>query len=391
MNVIEKLTLLAENMDVVDPMSHPGKSTPCHSSLKKNLEPQITFAGLPGGGSIPLLKAMVTSICEKNCLYCAFRSGRDTERVTFSADELADTFLNLVNKDIAKGLFLSSGILVGGVYSQDRIIDTAEILRKKKNFQGYMHLKIMPGAEKDQIRQLMLQADRVSINLEAPNPHRLEKLAPKKSFFEELYTRLKWVQEIRSENVTNLNWRNRWPSLTTQFVVGPAHESDAELIRTSQYLFKEFHLARIYYMAFSPVTGTPFSDLPAENPIREHRLYQSSFLLRDYQFSLEDFEFDLNGNLSLENDPKSTWAKKNLAHNPLEINKASYERLIRVPGIGSIKARKIISYRRHHLIRNEDDLKNLGVSVNSSGAYLLLNGRRIPRQLSLEMPRVATD
>ncbi len=382
MDTIEKLSLLNENMDVVD-QAHPTAQMPsCFSAVKTPATPQITFARLPGGGSIPLLKTMVTSVCEKNCHYCAFRSGRDTRRATFSPNELADTFLDLVNKNIAKGLFLSSGILAGGVYSQDKIIDTGEILRKKKNFQGYLHLKIMPGAEKDQIRQLMLQADRVSINLEAPNPERLEALAPKKSFFEDLFTRLKWVQEIRSEDVTHRNWSHRWPSLTTQFVVGPAGESDAELIRSSQYLFSEFNLARIYFMAFSPVSGTPFADLPAENPMREHRLYQSSYLLRDYNFSFEDFEFDSNGKLSLTQDPKWVWANKNLSSTPLEINKASLEQLMRVPGIGQIKARKIISYRQRQRIHNEDDLKNLGVSINLSGAFLLLNGRMIARQLS---------
>ena len=151
MEQLEKLKILSENMDV-DEENPPSIHNNCEIVKNPNQYPDVTYAKMPGGGTIPLLKTMVSSICEKNCNYCAFRSGRDIRRATFSPDELADTFLTMVNKKIVKGLFLSSGILGKGIFSQDRIIATAEILRVKKKFQGYLHLKVMPGAEKDQIK-----------------------------------------------------------------------------------------------------------------------------------------------------------------------------------------------------------------------------------------------
>lgn len=383
MEIFEKLALLSENMDVEEGETAQTCPTYIHDSSVTIHDQQITYARMPGGNSIPLLKTMVTSVCEKNCLYCAFRSGRDIPRATFRPQELADTFLNLVNKNVAKGLFLSSGVINKGIFSQDKIIETAELLRRRRNFQGYMHLKIMPGAEKEQIRELMMHADRVSINLEAPNPKRLSLLAPKKDFFEELFTRLKWVDEIRHEDVTGRNWKHRWPSISTQFVVGAAGENDIELVKSSAYLFQKFHLARVYYSAFSPVLHTPFEEYPAENPLREHRLYQSSFLLRDYGFHFEELSFNEAGNLFLQADPKTIWAENHLLNSPVEINNASKDQLLRVPGIGPIKAERILKFRRTHNIRSQDDLKVIGISPEKSGHYLLLNGRQVERQLTL--------
>lgn len=183
MDRFQKLSLLSENMDVEDGESIEHSLSKCPSRTKVEKHPIITYAKMPGGKTIPLLKSVITSVCERNCNYCAFRTGSDFRRATFTPDEMASTFLDLYTKDIAKGLFLSSGIAGGGIRVQEKIIDTAEILRRKKKFNGYLHLKIMPGAEFDQIEQLMKWADRVSVNLEAPNPERLSILAPKKEFW----------------------------------------------------------------------------------------------------------------------------------------------------------------------------------------------------------------
>jgi predicted DNA-binding helix-hairpin-helix protein len=376
MDQLEKIRILSENKDVEE--DGPGRFSFSQCGLKPNEEtlPDVSYARLPGGGTIPLLKTMVSSICEKNCNYCAFRSGRDIPRAIFQPDELANTFLELANKKIVQGLFLSSGILGKGIISQDKIIETAEIIRKKKKFRGYMHLKVMPGAEKDQIRELMKYADRVSINLEAPNPERLETLAPKKDFFNELFTRMKWIHEIRATEDAHASWKNKWPSISTQFVVGPAQENDRELVSASAYLIEKFRLARVYFSAFSPIMNTPFENIPAESQLREHRLYQASYLLRDYGFQNEDFYFEDSGNLSLELDPKMTWAERNLLIEPLEINKATREQLLRVPGIGPKKADLILHYRRgKNSIHTLEDLKGLGVSYAKSGRYILVNGK----------------
>lgn len=384
MDRFQKLSLLSENMDVEEGENISTSLSSCPEKTKIEKHPAITYAKMSGGKSIPLLKSVITSACERNCKYCAFRAGRDFRRETFKPDEMADTYLELFNKEIAKGLFLSSGIAGGGVATQDKIIDTAEILRKNRNYLGYMHLKIMPGAEYDQIFNLMKWADRVSINFEAPNPNRLSILAPKKKFGEELFTRIMWANQIRNFENPRLNWNHRWPSITTQFVVGPSGENDIEILKASEYLLQKFNLARIYYMTFSPVLGTPFENFPAENPVRGHRLYQASFLMRDYGFSFEDLSFNSNGLLPLDKDPKRSWADINLKIKPLEINKASKEELLRVPGIGPRRVELIAKYRGKQIIKTENDLKMLGIPIDTVTDYLLLNGKKLAHQLQIK-------
>lgn len=380
MDQIRKLALLSENMDVEEGEAVVDLKRDKHQI---NQRPLVTHAKLPNGKTIPLLKSMITSACENNCNYCAFRAGRDCRRAAFTPDEMAETYIQLHQKNVAKGLFLSSGITGGGARIQDKIIDTAAILRTKLNYEGYMHLKIMPGAEYDQIVSLMRYADRVSINLEAPNAGRLTTLAPKKEFHEALYQRLMWVAEIRKEQSAQHAWKGKWPSITTQFVVGPSGETDAELLKTSVFLIKKLHLARIYFMSFRPVAGTPLENRAPEDPVRGFRLYQSSFLIRDYGFGFEDFMFLPDGNMQLDKDPKQVWAECNLKEQPLEINHASQAELLRVPGIGPKRAQLIMQYRRRNLICSEGDLKRLQIPLEKAGQYLLLNGKRAIHQLPL--------
>jgi len=381
MDRFQKLSLLTENMDAEEGESLETSIMNCPEKSTVEKHPLVTYAKMSGGKTIPLLKSMITSVCERNCKYCSFRSGRDFRRATFTPDEMADTFLDLFQKNIAKGLFLSSGIAGGGVRIQDKIIDTAEILRTKKKFDGYLHMKIMPGAEYDQIKHLMKWADRVSINLEAPNPERLDVLAPLKNFGEELFSRLKWVESIRKNQDPKQNWKQKWPSLTTQMVIGPSGENDVEILKTSDYLIKNFKLARIYYMTFTPVVNTPFENLPAENPVRGHRLYQASFLLRDYGFTFEDFSFNDQGHLDLNHDPKKYWAENNLKGSPIEINQASREELLKIPGIGPKRVEMISRYRKQKKIQSVEDLKMLGISIESVAQYILLNGKTPFHQL----------
>jgi predicted DNA-binding helix-hairpin-helix protein len=375
-----KLSLLSENMDTDDQESILKIAGNDH--IDKN-HPSITFARLPNGKNMPLLKSMITSVCERNCNYCAFRAGRDCQRASFQPDEMANTFLELNQKKLVEGLFLSSGITGGGPYIQNKIIDTAKILRSNRDFKGYLHLKIMPGAEKDQIKEIMKYADRISINLEAPNSYRLESLSPQKDFFGDLFHRLKMIDEIRKQGDSHFGWKNRWPSISTQFVVGPSNESDEELLTTSAFLLEKFHLSRIYFMTFNPVRNTPFEDLPKENPLRGHRLYQASYLLRDYFYKIEDFSYLQNGNLNLEKDPKLVWAENHLRETPIEINRADKEQLLRIPGIGPKKVEKIASYRRSQKITTIADLKNIGIPINRAGEFILLNGIKPIHQLRL--------
>ncbi|RPJ37564.1 MAG: hypothetical protein EHM21_17970, partial [Chloroflexi bacterium] len=342
------------------------------------------MAALPGGKRVPLLKSLLTSACERNCYYCPFRAGRDTRRVTFKPEELADLVVNLTHNRVIQGAFLSSGIAGGGLRTQDRLLDAADILRHKLQYQGYLHLKLMPGAQQAQIERAMMLADRVSVNLEAPNPNRLSLLAPQKQMMEELLQPLRTVEMIRRTQPAHKGWKGRWPSTTTQFVVGAVGESDLELLQTVAYLYRKLHLARSYFSGFFPISGTPFEEKQPVNPWREHRLYQASFLLRDYGFEMEEMPFTGGGDLPLDVDPKLAWARQNLSQAPVEINLADRHELLRVPGIGLRGAQSILNARvRGGRLRSLEDLKAIGVYPTRAAPYILLDGMRPPAQMSL--------
>jgi predicted DNA-binding helix-hairpin-helix protein len=338
---------------------------------------------LPNGRRVPLLKAMLTTACERDCHYCAFRAGRSLRRISFQPDELAHTFKRFHDLGYVQGLFLSTGILRGGVTTQDKLLDAAEILRKRLGYRGYIHLKIMPGAERDQVLRAMQLADRVSVNLEAPNADRLKTLAPSKRFQEELLKPLRWMQEVRANESSASTWSGRWPSSSTQFVVGAAGESDVEILSVVQPLILDHGLRRTYFEAFSPVQDTPFENSPPENPLRQHRLYQASYLLRDYGFHFEELPFDAQGHLPLQHDPKTHYAQMNLRRKPVEINDAEREELLRVPGIGPRRVESILLARKEGRLRDTQDLERMGLTAERTLPYLLLDGKRPTQQLPL--------
>ena len=377
MDVFEKLMTFSINMPFesaeetwTSPADIICKDEP--ASLKYDFP--ITHAHLPDGKTIPLLKTMQTSVCERDCNYCCFRSGRDTPRATLTPDKLAKAVDSLSRAGIAKGVFLSSGIAGSSISTQDRIIVTAETLRKKYNYTGYIHLKIMPGAQEDQIFRAMQLADRVSINLEGPNETSLKKLAPHKIFFNELLKPLHFIEKIRQSQPAQLAWNNRWPSSCTQFVVGAVDETDLDLLQTTIHLQSKFKISRAYYSKFTPVINTPFENLPPLNTWRQHRLYQAFFLLRDYQFNLEDIRFSSTGHLAHEKDPKLAWAENNLLGHPIEINTATYQQLLKIPGIGPKSAHKLIKSRVHGKIRDMNTLKMWGIASARASRFILLDG-----------------
>ena len=283
MDPIGRLKLLTDQMHL-----EPAEDAKPGCYTKKERDAAFVHpAKLPNGQSIQLLKTLLTSACERDCYYCPFRAGRDFQRATFKPEEFASLFMNLHRAGAAEGIFLSSGVAGGGVRTQDGLLDTADILRHKLGFRGYIHLKIMPGADKAQVERAMQLANRVSVNLEAPNTERLARLAPHKTFLDELLQPLKWVDEIRRAQPAYKGWNGRWPSTVTQYVVGGSDESDLELLTTTQWLHKNVRLKRAYFSAFSPIRDTPLENKAPTDPLREHRLYQASFLLRDYGFDLE--------------------------------------------------------------------------------------------------------
>jgi len=380
MDIRQKLNLLGQAacFDLCAPSGSPVPIAQQEERLLPDLRPYISTVHLPGRGTKPVLKVLLTSFCERNCHYCAFRAGRDAPRVAFTPEELAATFDEMQRRGLVEGLFLSSGV-AGSVRTMDRMLATVELVRRRYGYTGYVHLKILPDVEEAQIEQAVRLADRVSVNLEAPNPDRLALLAPRKDFGQGLMEPLRRAAEAIARG------QGRWTKLglTTQFVVGAAGESDRELLTTAQRLYDELHLARAYFSAFRPIPRTPLEGHPPTPLARQHRLYQSDFLMRYYGFRFDEFVFDARGNLPLNMDPKVAWAQAHPEHFPVEVNRAPRAALLRVPGIGPISARRILQARQRGTLRFLSDLRKLGVVVSRAAPYVLLAGKRPPLQLSL--------
>ncbi len=378
--------------DTLTKLAHMGEATAFEPSgdqpmaehrrvpyQSRSLEECITNVATPAGKK-PILKTMLTTACERNCFYCPFRAGRSrTKRMTFTPDEVAGALDTLSREKRVDGIFLSSGIIKGSITTQDKIIDTIEIVRKRYQYEGYVHLKIMPGVELDQLHRAMQLADRVSVNLEAPTQERLSSLAPKKDFTNELLKMLRWAEMLRRNNP-----HEKLARTVTQFVVGAVGDTDAELLSISERLYRQAGLTRAYYSAFHPVEQTPFENLTPTSALREFRLYQASFLLRDYGWKVEDLAFLSDGNLALDLDPKRAWAERNLREAPVEIMTARRDQLLRVPGIGPVGADTIIEARRQKRITELSHLRKLGISAPERvAAYVLLCGQRPFEQMGL--------
>ena len=349
-------------------------------SQTPRLEDCIAHVSTPTG-KMPVMKAMITTACERNCNYCIFRAGRGkTRRMTFKPEEIASALDQLHRSKQVDGLFLSSGIIKGSVTTQDKLLDTVDIVRRKYQYQGYVHLKIMPGIEKDQLHRAMQLANRISVNLEGATEQRLNALAPKKDYYRELLQMLQWAEELRQQYP-----QQRLASSVTQFVVGAVGDTDLELLSVSDRLYHQLKLKRVYYSAFNPVPYTPFENLLPVEAIREYRLYQSSFLLRDYAWDVEELSFLPSGNLRTDMDPKRAWAEEHLRHAPINLMTANRHNLLRVPGIGPKSADVILRARRKGVLTELSHLRQLGIRApEQSAPYILLgNGQRPLHQMRL--------
>lgn len=321
----------------------------------------------------------MTSACEKDCYYCATRRGRNSlRRETFKPEELAAGFNIIHKRGFAEGLFLSSGIIGGGTRTMEKTIAAVDILRRKHEFRGYVHLKLMPGAERAAVERALQLADRVSINLEAPNTERLRKLSGTKAFTEELLGPLRAARDLMREQPAFAR-----TSMVTQFVVGAAQETDREIMETTTRLYRDLGLARVYYSAFRPVIDTPLENHAPTDPLRQLRLYQTDFLLRQYGFTFDDLAFDANGLLPTHVDPKTAWALTHPEKFPLDLERAERSELLRVPGFGPKSVQRFLDLRRAHTFTTIEELKKLGADAERAAPFILLNGRAPARQLAL--------
>ncbi len=326
---------------------------------------------LPGGGCANLFKVLLTNVCTNDCAYCVNQVGRDRPRAYFQPHELAGLFMDLYRKRLVRGLFLSSGVAGSPSRTMQEMIDTVEILRRRHEYKGYVHLKIMPGSGFDCVEAACRVANRVSINMEAPTAHHLARLSSKKDLYNGIVERMRWAKQVMSAN------EGLVPSgQTTQFVVGAAGETDRDILQTTGALHREIGLRRVYFSAFRPIGDSPLQGLPPTPPMREHRLYQAEWLLRVYGFSSHELDLALGGKgeLSLAKDPKMVIAKRQPWLFPVDINKAGYEELLRVPGIGPISAKRIVEARAEHSISSLQQLKKMGVVVKRAGAFIWLRG-----------------
>ncbi|MBM4458308.1 MAG: radical SAM protein [Chloroflexi bacterium] len=359
----------------------------------------VSHLTTPDGQRKPIFKVLQTSACENDCHYCAFRAGRDFRRAHLTPDELALSFDQMYRAGVVEGMFLSSGVM-GTMRTMDELLATTELARQKYGFRGYIHLKLLPGAEPAQIARAIELADRVSVNLEGPTAERLAFLAPRKELAN-LLGPLRTAAEITRQMRMSARARPAWErtaadarrdpvpglarlGISTQFVVGPAGESDRELLTTSQMLYRQMGLARAYYSAFSPVKDTPLEHITPTHPTREFRLYQADWLLRYYNFAAAELPFDADGRLSQEIDPKAAWAQVHPERFPVEINRAPLGELLRVPGIGPFSARAIVQARRQGSLRELGDLRKLGARADRAAPYVTLGGRRPPYQMPLD-------
>jgi predicted DNA-binding helix-hairpin-helix protein len=337
----------------------------------------IYNASVPGKGTVPLFKVLLTNQCVNDCVYCVNQAGRDVPRSSFQPDELAKTFMALYDKKLVIGLFLSSGIKCDASRTMEAMLNTTEILRHRYDFSGYIHLKIMPGAPFDCVEESCKLANRVSVNIESPSPEYLAKLTSKKNLYTDILERMRWVKQIASRNDKLI------PSgQTTQFVAGGAGESDLDLIRMTDSLYRDMGLRRVYYSAFTPV----IEGMEPVPLIREHRLYQADWLMRVYGFSFNEVELALNraGNLPFTKNPKLVIAMRQPWLFPIDINQATYDALIRVPGIGPIAANRIIEARKEHSINSMQPLKKMRVLTGVAAPFIWFKGMERPgRQLSL--------
>ncbi len=342
-----------------------------HSALRPiNLRPLRH-----GGRTFRIFRILLTNACVFNCYYCPMRRDRDLPRVEVSPERLAYVFLTAYRRGWADGLFVTSGIPLSPRDTVDRLIRLLEILRLREGYRGYIHVKVIAGADSAQLRRVVELADRVSLNLEAPCPDVLRQIAPQKNF--PLYLRTltevhRLAESLRADGRPVLR-----SGITTQFVVGAADDTDCQILTLVDRLYRAGVLHHAHFSAFRPIRATPLEHRPETPVLREHRLYQVDYLLRRYGFRLDEVVFDGRGNLPLEVDPKTAWALAHPEAFPVEVLTADREQLLRVPGVGPKAVENILRTRTTGVLRDARDLAALGVRIRDAAGFLTLRGRRL--------------
>ena len=379
-SIEEKLRILSDAAKYDVSCSSSGSS-------RKNTNNGLGNAAINGichswsadGRCISLLKILMTNYCIYDCKYCINRKDNDIERAILSPDEIVKLTINFYRRNYIEGLFLSSGIIKSADYTMELMIAVAKKLRLEEKFNGYIHMKVIPGASRQLINEIGLYVDRVSVNIEFAENTALKLLAPDKKPTD-ISTSMGLIRKNMIENAEDKKIFKSTPSFipagqTTQMIIGASGESDYAILSRSENLYKNFDLKRVYYSGYVPVnkSGILVSTEQSVPMIREHRLYQADWLLRFYDFKADEILDEKDPFVDPLLDPKTNWVIKNSHFFPIEINKASYKDLLRVPGIGVTSAKRIVMTRKYSTIRYEH-LKKLGIVIKRAKYFIVVNG-----------------
>lgn len=354
---------------------------------------EFVIVGVQIGRCISLLKILLTNCCMYDCKYCINRCSNSVKRATFTSREVADLTINFYKRNYIEGLFLSSAVIKSPDYTMERLVESVSILRNEYNFNGYIHCKTIPGCSKELIDKLGTLVDRLSINIELPSNNSLKLLAPQKEKSGILDPMSYVSKNIYQNKIDNNRFKKDFvpAGQTTQLIVGATPESDLKILKLSEGLYNKLSLKRVYYSAYVSVNED--KNLPTlESPplLRENRLYQADWLLRFYGFKADELLDDNNPNFSNILDPKCDWALRNIDKFPIEINKADYFTLLRVPGIGVISAKKIIRARRQFSLDFEA-LKKLGVVLKRAKYFITCKGKYFDKVYKFNQSFIETN
>lgn len=330
------------------------------------------------GRCISLLKIMLTNNCIYDCAYCINRRSNDLPRATFSVTELVNLTIEFYRRNYIEGLFLSSGVVRNPDYTMERLVKVVKDLRQVYRFNGYIHLKSIPGASQELVNEAGLYSDRMSVNIEIPNEQSLQLLAPEKDF-QSVFTPMRYIQQGMLQSAEERKKYRHAPRFvpagqSTQMIVGATSDSDKDILHLTSALYKRPSMKRVYYSGFVPVNGYD-NRLPAlKQPplVRENRLYQADWLLRFYNFKVDEIVDDSYPDLDLEIDPKLAWALRHPEAFPVDINRADYEMLLRVPGLGVKSAKMILTARRYSRL-GTSHLKQIGVVLKKAQYFITCN------------------
>jgi putative DNA modification/repair radical SAM protein len=372
----EKLNILADAAKYdVSCSSSGGTRKNDNKGLGNSHASGICHTYTEDGRCVSLLKILLTNHCIFDCAYCVSRKSNDIQRAAFTVEEVVELTMNFYRRNFIEGLFLSSGIFKNADFTMERLLRVVKKLRLEERFNGYIHLKTIPGASEDLIREAGMYADRMSINLEMPTESGLKLLAPDKSH-QEVIDPLKMVQkqivQFKEEKKLIKSVPKFVPAgQSTQMVIGATPETDKDIMQTADTFYKNFSLKRVYYSGYIPISNDNRLPMLGSQPplIRENRLYQTDWLMRFYSFNVNELLNDANPHLDIDIDPKLSWALRNLHYFPVDINVANYKMILRVPGIGVNSAKKIVQARKFGKLRI-DQLKKIGVSYNRARHFI---------------------